>query len=120
MTTMINNDSNVQSLKKDVPLKKAIVAWQTTICDAPKVTVFALDDDMPKGFDNHTQAYRPWCRDTTDAQRLNMLFADAWRIVCGDCVRPSDVHEALRVIPEYRSVADWWFIKTWVNGPIID
>lgn len=117
---MSNNDSNVQSLKKDVPLKKAIVAWQTSICSAPKVTVFSLDDERPKGFDNHTEAYRTWCQNTTDAQRLNMLIADAWRIVCGDCVSPSALHEALLVIPEYRSVAGWWFVKTWVNGPILD
>ena len=107
--------------QKDVPLKNAVIAWNSGVLPSD-VAVFAWPDDCPdhRGFTNETGACMAWWRDETESQRLNSLFCEAWRIVCCDGVSPKALHAALSFIPEYRKVSSWWFTKHFSNSPLLD
>lgn len=108
---------------KDIPLKKAIISWNPGVRNLPEsqeVIVYSAEGEVPAGYSSETNAYFPFRRDVSDAQRLNMLIADAWRISCVDGVSSHVLHEALLVIPEYKEFCNWFFQKSFTNSPLID
>lgn len=108
----MNEQNRKYGMFGDIPLKKAMLAWNPNnkyaFGEPGKVMVIPHPD---KGYCDHFKlvctvgaCMGGWDK-ITRTERLAHLFIEAWFIVCRDNVSPKAMHDALMVIPEYR---DTW------------
>lgn len=94
-------------MSRDIPIANAMLCWTGgRHGNTPACKVVAHPDEM--GFSDPYQnsagaCFASWSEKDTSGQRLK-LMVDAWHAVTFDAVPAQMMHEAMLVIPEYRSM----------------
>lgn len=94
-------------MSRDIPIANAMLCWTGgRHGDTPACRIVPHPDER-----GYSDAYRTtvgacfasWSEKDTNGQRLH-LMVEAWHAVTFDAVPAQTMHEALLVIPEYRSM----------------
>jgi hypothetical protein len=115
MTSEATTPTNSKYPFGDVPLEKAMIAWNEKTWNENANYHLGMPGDVmvvpwpdTHGWCDSLRLNNTTCacwnrwRTQGPAYRLNALFLEALRIVCLDGVAPSAMHAALLAIPEYR------------------
>lgn len=91
-------------MEGDIPLRELQLLWQPDDKSLPPVKAMGINDKDDRNYSSSWGACNLEFNETDDAGRIHQLLANfAWMTVM-DGVSPQALHDALVVVPEYRSL----------------
>lgn len=98
----IHGRANAKEMKMDIAINEAMICW-----NAGKDVKVVRHPDKSRQSDDFRSSvgacFTDWREMDMRGQKLQLMI-DAWHIAAFDKIPAADVHQALLVIPEYRSM----------------
>ena len=90
----------------DIPLRDAMLTWDDCFCSTG-MAMAVVPHPEPHDSEFKLTCYaRP--EGATSKERIIWLYSEIWGIVCRDLLPLEMVHNAVSVIPEFRSSTRWY------------